>query len=633
MHFHTFHCTTATLLLALAPVVQAQTPCASPDPRINVWWDAEPNGSGLAVDLVGNIDAVLAGGVGFGAMPGFGPDAFDFDGQSGHLESVQEMDVLDGDDWSFEGWIRPARLGVFQGLFSKLDPATERAGDVAVVLTPDGRVQVRYRTNASGGATERIFQTAPVFAAGSIHHVGVVIFNAASIGVTIDGQQASLTSTSVSFGVLPSGGFSRSTFVGCVLPGTLHFEGQMDELTFYSGGLVAPELALIAQAGTSLKCKLAAPLPAGAVAWYDGEVCREHALDRVGLESAPLTPRTGATVTTIPGMVGNGFDLGVGGGLNPQRPILRTTGPFTVEMWLFRRRSVTQEVLYTELNQPGQPAGELFFRILNQTLRLVRGTGVGSQAEGVSSRINIPLNTWTHVAGVFAGPGDLRLFVNGVRNDDPVALTSLTAQSNQDGGFGVGVIGINFLRAAIDECTLYRAALSQAEIDAIYRAGRFGKQSQTAPGLDCRNGTIEDLALDVTLSQGQVLAPPSLQQFASDTFFVRMTSPAGTFALDPYGILVQAYDAATPPIGSFPGLVVDLGSSGFIAGGLTPSVFGLPLLNPAGAQVALVVPASLAGFRVRMQGFALSPLAANGSFAATDPIDVQIRTASGGPGT
>lgn len=627
------HCTIAGSLLALTAALPAQTPCASPGAQIIAWWDGAPNAANRAIDLVGTTDADLRGGAALGAMPGFDTAAFVFDGENDHLASVREMDGLDGNDWSFEGWIRPTRLGTFQGIVSKLDPVTERAGDFALLVTPDGRLQFRYRRNSDGGTSERILHTAPIFAVGTPRHVGVSVFNGSSVELFVDGQRASFSNTNQSFGALPSGGFDRSTFVGCVLPGAQHFEGEMDELTFYDRRLFVDEIAEVAGAGNALKCKQAAPLPAGAVSWYDGETCREHALDRVGLEAAPLTPRVGANVTVDNGIVGNGFDLGSGGGLNTQRPPLRTTGPFTVEMWVFRRRNNVEEVLFSELNQVGRVAGEFALRFADGSIRLVRATGIGNQADGVSSRLNIPLDRWSHVAAVFAGPGDLRLFVNGERDDRAVGGTTIGAGDNQDGGFGVGVGGLAALRARIDECTLYRAAVSDAEIEAIYRAGRFGKRSQADRALDCRSGTIEDLRLDVTLSQGQVLAPPSLQLVAGDVLLVEMTSPTGTFDLNPYGILVQAYGAATPPLGSFPDLAVDLGGSAFIAGGLTPSPFGLPLLNPAGAQVALVIPSAIAGLRVRIQGFALNNLAANGTFAATDPIDLQVRAAAGGPGT
>ncbi len=629
----TLRYTIAGSLLALTPALHAQQPCASPGAQIITWWDGAPNAANRAIDLVGTTDADLRGGASLGAMPGFGADAFVFDGQNDHLASIQEMDGLDGDAWAFEGWIRPARLGVFQGILSKLDPASERAGDFALLVTPDGRLQFRYRRNSDGGTSERILDTAPIFAVGTPRHVGVSVFSGSSVELFVDGQRVSFSNTNQSFGALPSGGFDRSTFVGCVLPGAQHFEGEMDELTFYDRRLFVDEVAEVALAGNALKCKQAAPLPADAVSWYAGETCRNHALDRVGLEAAPLTPRVGAEVTIGAGIVGDGFDLGSGGGLNTQRPPLRTTGPFTVEMWVFRLRNNVQEVLFSELNQTGQVPGEFVLRFADGSIRLVRGTGVGNQAEGVSSRLDIPLNRWTHLAAVFAGPGDLRLFVNGERDDRAVTGTTLGAGNSPDGGFGVGLGGFAALRARMDECTLYRAAVSDAEIEAIYRAGRFGKQSQTDRSLDCRSGTIEDLRLDVTLSQGQVLAPPSLQLVAGDSFLVEMTSPVGTFDLNPYGILVQAYGAATPPLGSFPDLAVDLGGSAFVAGGLTPSPFGLPLLNPAGAQVALVIPSAIAGLRVRIQGFALNNLSANGTFAATDPIDLQVRAAAGGPGS
>lgn len=621
--------------VAVSSFAHAQSPCASPGANILAWWDGTAGAGNLTTDVIGSTDAVLQNGASIGPMGAFASAAYVFDGVDDVIDSAAEIEGLDGNNWTFEAWVRPTRLGVFQNIVCKLDPVGEQAGDFQLSLKSDGRLQMRYLTRASGGTTDLAFDTqAPVFSVGIPTHIAVSIVNGNGFRIFANGTQLPLVRRSV-FAPLPTGPIDRRTTLGGRFDGSHAFEGEMTEVTFYDRLVPSAELTRIAQAGNAFKCKQAAPLPAGVATWYDGEFCRNHALDLIGLESAPLRPRTGSDVTIIGGIVGDGFDTNSGGGLNTERPLLRTTGPFTIEMWVIRRRNQQSEVLYSELNSAGLIAGEHILRFVdNGRIRLVRATGVNNQAEGATSIGRVPLDTWTHVAAVFAGPNDLRMFVNGQRGETNIGLTTTSNFPVPDGGFGVGNGGFPFLRGAMDECTLYRTAVSDADIEAIYRAGRFGKEPQATPGLSCRSGSGEDLTLDVTLSQGQVLASPSLQLSGNDSFLLSMKSPAGTFAFSPYGILIQGYDAATPPFGlpGSPEFAVDFGSSFFLAGGLTPTPFGLPLFNPNGAQVALIVPASLAGTRIRMQGFSINSAAANGTFAATDPIDLQVRSAVAGPG-
>jgi hypothetical protein len=79
---------------------------------------------------------------------------------------------------------------------------------------------------------------------------------------------------------------------------------------------------------------------------------------------------------------------------------------------------------------------------------------------------NIPLNTWTHIAGTYDG-SNLRLYVNGV-------LVKTTAHSGPmfgsmgplriGGSSVVTSIGKQFFKGLIDEIRVYNRALSQTEI-------------------------------------------------------------------------------------------------------------------------------------------------------------------------
>ena len=112
---------------------------------------------------------------------------------------------------------------------------------------------------------------------------------------------------------------------------------------------------------------------------------------------------------------------------------------------------------------------------------------------------------------------------------------------------------------------------------------------------------------------------------AGDVLALRLTSAGDTFVGTPPLVAGQSYTTGTPPLSPLPGIHLD----GF--GGIT-IVYGDPsgafLMGPSlpfgGVILVYSVPPGLSGFSFRLQGFAVTSLAANGMYAVTEAHDLKF---------
>ena len=101
--------------------------------------------------------------------------------------------------------------------------------------------------------------------------------------------------------------------------------------------------------------------------------------------------------------------------------------------------------------------------------------------------IVVTSNAWHHIAGVYDGT-KIQLYIDGLPagssaaasgNLQPMLATSYLSIGSDDGRTYCGCGG-RYFNGLIDEATLYKRALSFAEIQAIYNAGILGKYDQAA---------------------------------------------------------------------------------------------------------------------------------------------------------
>jgi len=217
------------------------------------------------------------------------------------------------------------------------------------------------------------------------------------------------------------------------------------------------------------------PAPAGKIGWWPGDGA---ANDIQGLHDGALKNGTRFTV----GQVGQGFSFdGMTNQVNVGPVFPGVTNNFTMEFWV---NPTATRAFTTEANSGISGAIGQRYAIFPR-----HGTssyGVGHVGAGISVGNNgvsvfehmdfylssllvhdTPISGWTHVAVVYHNKQP-HLFVNGVLKR--IGLASLyTVHPSADMGGPYG-----FFSGALDEVGVYGRALTGAEIQSIYNAGRAG---------------------------------------------------------------------------------------------------------------------------------------------------------------
>ena len=135
---------------------------------------------------------------------------------------------------------------------------------------------------------------------------------------------------------------------------------------------------------------------------------------------------------------------------------LRPQGRFTIEAWVYPATDAGKQVIFAE----GETlfyieGGELKFQI-TATKDAIASSGAGLVA-----------GHWYHVAVARAGsrPGDTKLYINGVHNDNQTAITPVLSFGNSYLGGQPDVPDSGF-QGKLLEVRVWRFARSQAEIEA-----------------------------------------------------------------------------------------------------------------------------------------------------------------------
>lgn len=106
----------------------------------------------------------------------------------------------------------------------------------------------------------------------------------------------------------------------------------------------------------------------------------------------------------------------------PWHPRFSILGDFTIECFI-RRTAIGRDAILT--NYSPASSGYLFDVGPLDELRLILGTG--SFIICTSGAVTVPINAWTHVAGVKSG-NTLRVFINGIQRGT-LAITGVVADS------------------------------------------------------------------------------------------------------------------------------------------------------------------------------------------------------------
>jgi len=248
---------------------------------------------------------------------------------------------------------------------------------------------------------------------------------------------------------------------------------------------------------SQVSCACASPAP-GMVAWWPGNKTAE---DIQGGNHGTLqngTDLTGGKVGAA--FMFDGIDDFVKVPASPSLNVGAGNG-FTIEAWLNPNTNDGAARPLVEWNS--SDAGGLTFGVhlwINEAYNGVGGQGAiyanivdtsgGFHLVGSAAGVIQP-NTYQHVtltydkssglASIFLNGEQLDLFVNGQRIGDTANIGSITPQTSSDLYLGHRTARPHF-SGAMDEVSIYNRALSETEINSIYRADSAGKCRYSVSG-------------------------------------------------------------------------------------------------------------------------------------------------------
>ncbi len=217
--------------------------------------------------------------------------------------------------------------------------------------------------------------------------------------------------------------------------------------------------------GKFIKPRMCFPPPSGMTSWWGGD---NNALDRVGTNNGTL--ENGAAYAA--GKINQAFSLDGGDDYvnipHDASLSIPLTSPMSFDLWVYRTSASGTQHIFSKRNECDW---------FNYQLAFVEGTGLyfgwnAFQINSTGGAADLPLNTWTHIAGTSDGT-TLKLFINGQlaasgagtlgpENDDPLKLGA------------AGTCGTALFSGLLDEMMIYHRALSADEIAALYNAGSAG---------------------------------------------------------------------------------------------------------------------------------------------------------------
>lgn len=203
-----------------------------------------------------------------------------------------------------------------------------------------------------------------------------------------------------------------------------------------------------------------------------------------------------------PGLVGEAFsfDGSIARVIVPPAANLQFTNALTIEGWVKPSVVGDQQREILSKWEGGAPLGQASYRIGIDTngfgVLSVSADGSFTNTASVVSADPIPVDSWTHVAGVYDG-SELRFYLNGrLSNTEP--WTNGVFAGTAPVIIGSTASSGAFFAGLVDELTIYGRAVSAAELDAIVRAGSQGKFDVEAP-------TITDSLSQVQMAIGGVV--------------------------------------------------------------------------------------------------------------------------------
>jgi hypothetical protein len=463
-----------------------QPPCVQPPSGMVAWWPLDETSGTTAADIAGfpNNGTHVNGPT---PVSGKVAGALRFDGVNDHVRVPDhaELNVGTG-NFTLDAWVRTGSSGV---LVDKRSGPTPQGYALFLV---NGRLGFQMANGAGSSICAPTPKpgyacvnyvappTSPNVADGQWHHVAAVVDRAnATSGVRlyVDGVQV--------FAGSPLTGNLDNTsdlYLGMRTPaqqGGSFLPGDLDEVELIKRALTQQEIQAIFNAGSAGKCKCVQP-PSGMVAWYrmDG-----NANDSGGSNNPSATN----AISFVAGKDNQGVTFGPGGYIEiPHSPALAIQ-QFTIDAWVkpngaplapasnndFWGAVIVQKGLSAPTGYTNVPIS-LGWSAQQQKFVFTFGN---QNTERIVSSSTFPAGQWYHVAATYDGT-TFKLYVNGVL-EGTMALTKTIVYDASIpwtiGSTAAPIRAANYPRTfngVIDEVEIFNRALSQAEIQAIYKSGK-----------------------------------------------------------------------------------------------------------------------------------------------------------------
>jgi uncharacterized repeat protein (TIGR01451 family) len=255
---------------------------------------------------------------------------------------------------------------------------------------------------------------------------------------------------------------------------------------------------------------------------------------------ASHNPSATNAITFVPGMVGQGVTFGTGGYIDiPHSPALANQ-QFTIDAWVKPQGPGPNNDFWgSVIVQKGRsaPTGYTDVPIAlwwsAQQQKFIFGFG-NHNTERIVSTSTFPAGQWYHVAATYDGQ-TFKLYVNGMLEGTMVLVKTIVYDPAIPWTIGstashIRTVGYpRTFNGVIDEVELFKRALTQQEIQAIYNAGSAGK---------CKCATV---------SNGQIACNPN-GTFSYTATLTNVTNAVvtGINLVPPAGVTITPSSITTP---------------------------------------------------------------------------------------
>jgi len=273
---------------------------------------------------------------------------------------------------------------------------------------------------------------------------------------------------------------------------------------------------------------------------------------------------------------------------------------------------VTGAVTKTLLQLAGDPPGSVFesfhFVLANELIADTRIPPYGFARSAAEERNTLPVP-----AGQYGNPG-----ANGTYDhfdDVPLAPPAGATRAEIELLYQTASWEyIQFLLLANPGTSPFLAGAGIDLFDAWRNTGQSQPERMALARWCDLPGTGEDLELRTAVGVAPFDRTCGKHLGAGDTVTFAITSPNNTFAQCIGALVYELHDASAPPAPSLPGIWLDRADA----------VVTLPGATAAGSTDSIAIPSWLPSMMIRAQAVMLTPSAANGTYAASDAIDVWL---------